>query len=56
MARQYGNLGLIHEERGDLAAAREYWTKARDSFERIAMPHEVEKVQRLLDESPADAP
>ncbi|MGD2110971.1 MAG: tetratricopeptide repeat protein, partial [Phycisphaerae bacterium] len=50
MAIQYGNLGTVYEQRGDVATAREYWTKARDLFEQIGIPHEVEKVQAWLDE------
>jgi hypothetical protein len=55
MAGEYGNLGAIHAQRGDLAGARELWTKARDLFARIGMPHWVTKVQGWIDMVPAPA-
>ncbi len=51
MAEDYGNIGAVLERRGDLDGARDLRTKARDLFRKIGMPHMVEKVQRLLDES-----
>ena len=56
MARQYANLGSVYRQRGDIAAAREYWIKSRDLYERIGMPHMVEKLQGLLDGLPPDTP
>ena len=50
MAFDYGNLGLLYGIRGDLPKARENLVKAREIFNQIPMPHEVEKVQKLLDE------
>ena len=49
MANQYGNLGLVSEQRGDKDAAREYWQKALDLYREIGMPHMVQKIQSLLD-------
>jgi len=48
MAIQYGNLGSVYEQRGDPAKARDLWTKARDLFAQIGMPHMVEKVEGWL--------
>ncbi len=57
MANACGNLGSVFEARGEGEQARELWVKARELFERIGMPHEVEKLQRLLDDlSRPDAP
>lgn len=33
----------------DKAEARGYWTKARDLYQQIGMPHRVKKVQGWLD-------
>ena len=44
-----GNLGIVYKTRGDLDGARERWTKARDLFRDIGMPHMVAKVQGWLD-------
>ncbi len=52
MANQYANLGLIYETRGDLKEARTHWTRARDLYEKIGMPHMVAKIQNWLDEMP----
>ena len=49
MAKQYGNLGAIYEERGDIKKAREYWVKARDLFAKIGMPNEVKKVEGWIE-------
>jgi len=49
MARDYGNLGAIYEEREDITKARQFWEKARDLFEKIGMPHNVKKVEGLLE-------
>jgi hypothetical protein len=56
MANQYGNLGAVAKERGDLVEARKLWIKARDLFEKIGMPHKVAQAQRLLDGLPPDDP
>jgi Flp pilus assembly protein TadD len=47
--QQYGNLGLIYETRGDIAAARRFWAKARDLFSQIGLPQMVQQVQGWLD-------
>ena len=52
MASQYGNLGIIAKDRGDIGRARELWTQARDLFAKIGMPHRVETVQGWLDGLP----
>ncbi|MGH9891595.1 MAG: hypothetical protein ACREA0_06365, partial [bacterium] len=52
MASDYGNLGGIAEDRGDIRRARELWTQARTSFAKVGMPHQVERVQGLLDGLP----
>ena len=52
MANQYGNLGRIAKDRGDITQAQELWTQARDLFAKIGMPHQVETVQGWLDGLP----
>ncbi|MGH6887182.1 MAG: tetratricopeptide repeat protein, partial [Geminicoccales bacterium] len=52
MANQYGNLGGIAKDRGDIGRARKLWTQARDLFAKIGMPHQVETAQGWLDELP----
>jgi hypothetical protein len=52
MAAEYGYLGLVAAGRGDLDRARELWTKARDLYAKIGMPHEVERMQGWLDRLP----
>lgn len=49
MANQYANLGLVAEQRGDLAGARVLLTQARDLFAKIEMPEMVKLVQGWLD-------
>ncbi len=41
----YANLGGASDDRGDASAARGFWTKSRDLYARIGMPHIVERVQ-----------
>jgi hypothetical protein len=38
--------------RGDLKEARTLWTRSRDLYEKIGMPHMVAKIQKWLDELP----
>ena len=52
MASKYGNLGLVFRTRGDLEEARKLWTKARDLYAKIGIPHMIEEVQGWLDELP----
>ncbi len=52
MATDCGNLGLIYQTRGDLKEARTLWTRARDLYEKIGIPHKVAKMQDWLDELP----
>ncbi len=52
MANHSSNLGLIFEARGDVDEARKLWTKARDLYTKIGMPHRVEEMQGWLDEQP----
>ena len=52
MATTYTNLGLVAEDRGDVDRARELWTKARDLYAKIGIPHEVNDVQGWLDGLP----
>ena len=54
MAAHYVNQGRIFQIRGDLDEARKLWTKSRDLYAKIGMPHMVEKVQGWLDD-PLDA-
>ena len=49
MAINYGNLGLVYKTRGDGPVARDFWTKARDLYARIGMPHMVKQTQGWLD-------
>ena len=49
MARDYDNLGGVFEDRGDASAACGFWTKSRELYARIGIPHEVERVQGWLD-------
>ena len=51
IANAYSDLGTVYEKRGDRAVACDYWTKARDLYAQIGMPHMVEKMQGLLDET-----
>ena len=48
MAIVYGHLGQLYKTRGDLDQAVTYWTKSRDLFAKIGMPHRVEQVQGLI--------
>ena len=50
MASEYGNLGSVYKERGDVEKARQYWVKAVDLYKKIGMPHKVKKVQGWIDE------
>ena len=52
IATDYENLELIFESRGELDEARKLWSKARDLYAKIGMPHETDEVQRLLDSLP----
>lgn len=52
MASNYGNLGIISQKRGDLDEAGNLWTKARDLYARMGMPHMVEQMQGWLDSLP----
>lgn len=52
VAKSNGNLGGIFWKRGDLGEARKFWTKARDLFALIGIPHEVERCQGWLDSLP----
>ena len=54
MACQYANLGTNAVQRGDIRAARELWVKARDLFDQIGMPHQVKRLQGLLDGLPPE--
>ena len=51
-AMQFSNLGSIYKLRGDPEETRTLWTRARDLFEKIGMPHMVAKLQNWLDELP----
>ena len=52
MAADYGNLGLVFQARGEPDEARKLWTKARDLYAEIGIPHMVERVQGGLDDLP----
>ena len=54
VARHYTNLGRLFVARGDLDEARTHWTKARDLYARIGIPHMVEKLHGWLDDLPTD--
>jgi tetratricopeptide (TPR) repeat protein len=54
MASQYANLGSIAGLRGDPHQARELWSKARDLYAKIGMPHMVKRVQGWLDAMPPE--
>jgi len=45
MAIQYGNLGLIAKQRGDMAQACAHWRRARDLYRQIGAKPMVEKVE-----------
>ena len=49
MANSYVNLGRVYADRGDASGARGFWTKSLDLYDRIGMPHMVERIQRGLD-------
>lgn len=50
MATNYGNLGLIYQERGDLDETGVLWTKARELYRRLGMTAQVEKFSHRLTE------
>jgi len=50
IANQYTNLGHVYKKRGNLRTALEYWHKSLKLFDKIDMPHMVEKVQGWIDE------
>ena len=55
MANYLGRAGYetdVYEMRGDLKEALTLWTRARDLYEKIGMPHMVAKMQNWLDELP----
>ncbi len=52
MATAYVYLGKVQGMRGDAEDVRASWIKARDLFQQIGIPVEVEKVQSLLDVLP----
>ena len=43
-------IAVAHQKRGDLTTARDYWTQARDLYEHIGMPKEVDELQAELEE------
>ena len=49
IANSFGNLGRICEDRGQVKEAWQLWTKARDIYAKIGMPHRVKEVQGWLD-------
>jgi hypothetical protein len=53
MAIAYGNLGSVAKGRSNVDVARERWTKARDLYATIGIPHKVEQVQGWLDGLPS---
>lgn len=55
MAVAYSNLGNICYTRGDVAATRDYWTRSRDLYAHIFIPHEILKLQACLDSLPPAA-
>ena len=52
MANQYHNIGEVLAARGDVPAAREMWTNARDLFARIGAKHLAGKTQDLIEKLP----
>jgi hypothetical protein len=52
MANQYHNIGEVLAARGDVAAAREMWTNARDLLARIGAKHLAGETQGLIDKLP----
>lgn len=50
-ANQYSNLGLLYKSMGNKEKAKEYWIKARNLFEKMELANEVEKVQKLINDS-----
>ena len=55
IAAEYGSLGSLAYKRGELERARELWTKARDLYAKIGIPHMVKQVQEWLDVLPKPA-
>lgn len=57
MANQYGNLGNIHQTRGDLEKACESWRKSLDLFSDIGAKDMIQQVSGWLAEAcNADCP
>jgi|TARA_B100000959_G_C14970657_1_gene619545 tetratricopeptide (TPR) repeat protein len=48
-AAAHGNLGLIHQTRGDLEAACKNWRKALTLFEEVGAQPQIEQAQSLID-------
>jgi tetratricopeptide (TPR) repeat protein len=44
-ANQYGNLGSVYKQRGDIGKAREYWEKTLALYKKIGIQNKVEEVQ-----------
>ena len=53
LAERLEKAGL--QDRGDVERARELWSKARELYARIGMPHMVKHVQGSLDRLPKPA-
>lgn len=49
MANSYANLGSVFASRNDQAKALENWTRGRDLFAEIGMPHMVQQIQEWMD-------
>ncbi len=49
MARDYANLGLIHEQKGNKSEAKHYYEMSLELFKYIGSPN-AQKVQKLLDD------
>jgi tetratricopeptide (TPR) repeat protein len=51
MAKIYGNMGIIHETRGDLDRACSYWQKSLDIFISISAKDKIDQVNEWIAEN-----
>ncbi|MDZ4790072.1 MAG: hypothetical protein SGJ17_02530, partial [Hyphomicrobiales bacterium] len=51
MANNYGNLGQIHKQRGDMPGACANWRKARDFYRQIGARPQIEQVDSWMHEA-----
>lgn len=55
MAGAYGNLGMVRKLRGDIPGACSHWSRARDLYATMGMPHMVRLVEDMVSAATARA-